>query len=697
MNHNTLQSPLDFLEELFPSNREQFDHAWLKTPFVENFWFFDFSAGRNFEINFNIELENGTSLTDESNRQLLNIFKNWITIQASPSMNQGSTPSSATAYHSTRRALHIIDYLLMHKNQFKLATYGLSLITENDVISLFYRLASSNKIIRAVYDWDAVILKFFLDVCDDMDDVSVDDFILKNPLIYKLMIDGQPLPGLSTAQTIKAKIWLFNNDYYEKQISAGYRFWVQTNKLASLIYKSTLLGSRLKTTLHELCFAPYENISTEYNAASVRATNDTLTDRGLARYYASFMSISKLSDIGLNPQLQALNNINLKRLTSHLEMARASRYKTLKPSILLPTFKKAIEFVSKFGDDILLSASAIIIAHAKYQESVNTTDAWWVKKNLSPLLEQAGVQCWSLSTKMLAGRKLTTEARTEKLESYFERFRSNEGLWELVRVYYGAAQIIIGLLMARRQEELRKLKPFQCLDKAKRNLIFQNGKSGISIHREVLRRPIPAIGVRIIESIQQFQKTLVDNKIIANYTHLFAFPDRYAKGVGTTINSPSYNRSIDYFCDYTQTPLDANNERYYIRQHQLRRGFAMMFFWGNSFGGLETLRWFLGHTDTEHLYHYITETTPGEVLRGVKAAYLTERLIEGHNQTLTELQNFLLERFGTTDFTILDPQEIEDYLDALIEEETISVEPHFLKSENHSSYQIVTKLKKHHE
>jgi hypothetical protein len=123
----------------------------------------------------------------------------------------------------------------------------------------------------------------------------------------------------------------------------------------------------------------------------------------------------------------------------------------------------------------------------------------------------------------------------------------------------------------------------------------------------------------------------------------------------------------------------------------------MMFFWGNSFGGLETLRWFLGHTDTEHLYHYITETTPGEVLRGVKAAYLTERLIEGHNQTLTELQNFLLERFGTTDFTILDPQEIEDYLDALIEEEIISVEPHFLKSENHSSYQIVTKLKKHHE
>ena len=38
----------------------------------------------------------------------------------------------------------------------------------------------------------------------------------------------------------------------------------------------------------------------------------------------------------------------------------------------------------------------------------------------------------------------------------------------------------------------------------------------------------------------------------------------------------------------------------------------MLFFWSKSYEGLDALRDFLGHTDTEHLYHYITENINGE-------------------------------------------------------------------------------------
>lgn len=39
----------------------------------------------------------------------------------------------------------------------------------------------------------------------------------------------------------------------------------------------------------------------------------------------------------------------------------------------------------------------------------------------------------------------------------------------------------------------------------------------------------------------------------------------------------------------------------------------MCFFWGSGFGSLDTLRWFLGHTNVEYVYHYITESTSGDI------------------------------------------------------------------------------------
>lgn len=51
--------------------------------------------------------------------------------------------------------------------------------------------------------------------------------------------------------------------------------------------------------------------------------------------------------------------------------------------------------------------------------------------------------------------------------------------------------------------------------------------------------------------------------------------------------------TTNIFYDFTEVECE-NNKRFYMRQHQLRRFFAMAFFWGNGFGSMDTLRWFLG-------------------------------------------------------------------------------------------------------
>lgn len=136
--------------------------------------------------------------------------------------------------------------------------------------------------------------------------------------------------------------------------------------------------------------------------------------------------------------------------------------------------------------------------------------------------------------------------------------------------------------------------------------------------------------------------------------------------------------------------MNRNGQRYYIRQHQLRRFSAMLFFWGSSFGGMETLRWFLGHTDAEHLYHYITESTTGEVLRSVKAHYAVERTKSNADEA-EALADLLEQRFGTRNFSVLEDEELEEYIEDLMDDGQIEIEPEFFETPEGKSYRVLIK------
>lgn len=99
---------------------------------------------------------------------------------------------------------------------------------------------------------------------------------------------------------------------------------------------------------------------------------------------------------------------------------------------------------------------------------------------------------------------------------------------------------------------------------------------------------------------------------------------------------------------------------------------------------MDTLRWFMGHTDLQHLYHYITENTPGEVLRHAKSQFLAETLNEH-----TELRELISDRYGTVDFTVLSTGDLEEYIDELILSGEVDLEPEFIDDDNGQSYRIL--------
>ena len=166
---------------------------------------------------------------------------------------------------------------------------------------------------------------------------------------------------------------------------------------------------------------------------------------------------------------------------------------------------------------------------------------------------------------------------------------------------------------------------------------------------------------------------------IPSIKNIFAF--------NTSVTNTTYSENIDFFIDYIQGELK-DGKRYYIRQHQLRRFFAMCFFWGSGFGSLDTLRWFMGHTNVEHVYHYITESTSGEVLRNVKTQFLLEN-VEKYENLLSLIKN----RYNTEKFDLIDSEDLEFYINDLLENEQIIVEPEFMLDNKQENYKIIVKVK----
>ncbi|CAI1531505.1 Uncharacterised protein [Serratia quinivorans] len=117
----------------------------------------------------------------------------------------------------------------------------------------------------------------------------------------------------------------------------------------------------------------------------------------------------------------------------------------------------------------------------------------------------------------------------------------------------------------------------------------------------------------------------------------------------------------------------------------------MTFFWGSGFGGLDTLRWFLGHTNIEHVYHYITETVPGEVLRRVSAEFASEALNSGQSNT-TNLGILLEKRYGLSSFSIMQSDEVADYIEDLMMEGMLKIEPVFIDTPEGKRYEIIFKI-----
>lgn len=157
----TLPRELDFLEHHFEDPSSFYRQAqWLLNDFEAEVWHYSFGFKKHQELDWRVELSDGSFLTDFENATLLNSFKYWLIATTVPKGKTGFANGDKAQYNAFNRTLHLIDYFLLNDNSFKLHRYGLGGLSEDDLKGILSEVSTSSDIYESLFNWSNKLVDF---------------------------------------------------------------------------------------------------------------------------------------------------------------------------------------------------------------------------------------------------------------------------------------------------------------------------------------------------------------------------------------------------------------------------------------------------------------------------------------------------------------------------------------------------------
>jgi len=656
---------------------------WLLSDFDASVWEYDFGNKTRRTFDWDVILEDGESLTSPKHKELLEGLKIFLIASTKNANDMFSETNSSTKRHlSFIQAGHIIDHLLLNTNQYQLASYGLEGLGRNELIHLLKKTGESNDV-DEILDWEPSVGSLIKEMFGCISHESLERVLIKYPamrVVTPKQEDENKL-GISASEIPNARAALYISGFYHH---TNNQWQIKAHQLTKIVYANTLFAKNGNRHLILTLTCDNKDFFERREYPAVRVSTCSLEDTSSHRFFAYQSALYRfgyLHEVGVPaPSAESISAV----MSHEAELGERGRFRTLPSAIALESMRNAIEFHLKHGTHLINSFCKLALHCVQTGNTPRSCQGTTLAKILRKETVALGVTKATL---------MSNSAKRIK-EEYFSEFRANSSLLELVRVYIGSVQLVVGALMARRSGEMIDLEAANCLDSTEQWLLFLNRKStkrtfGI---RHMQARPIEPIAVAMIKNLVRMQKILKRIGYIKDMTSLFAVPcPRGNRGI-KKCTKENFSRSLDYFCDYFETSTNKAGERYYIRQHQLRRFFAMLFFHSCSFGGLETLQWMLAHTNRRHVWNYITESVPGTELMSSKSQHVAEQLHHGGIESYQNLRSFLKARHGADDFLLWDINDLEDEITHLQKEGWVEIEPEFFEEDDVEQMRILVKI-----
>lgn len=632
-----MRNNLDFLNK-FKENNRYGEISFFKSDFEDSIWVFELKKKQqNKTIDFNMKLQDNSLLTEHKNRDILYTFKTLIMeFLLSDDMHRNADDTISQGLNGI---MHFIGLINSFDSDKLFAKHGLKVVNKDFLMNIINRRLDSNNLFY-VYNGESLL----------------NGFLQKNKLYKK---------NYNKSDVAEIENFIKNNNIDIQKEVFPYQFCSISFSLNKVLLNKNKIDSH--KTEYEGCFR-YE---IEENKSSV-----STAIKPFIKCLKILKEMHKLEDNRLSlPFKEDIDYI----LNYNFESKDLKHFETYPFNTILKVFKSSLDFHFEYGNDIVDSFILFLDNLEKNNESIKKSNKPISKLNIEEI-------------DLLVENSLVGKLKTENVESflindennYFNDLRENKSLYNLLVVYYGCVQFVIGALMARRQSEINSME-VDCFDEVNLQLNFRKSKSyqhsfGI---RDYISLPCPEIVIEMIKNINKISKRLNDNEEVKR---LFFIPKSENPLFQKQCKKTIY-KNFDHMFDYFEVDL-IDGKRPYIRQHQLRRFFAMSFFWSSGFKSIDTLRWFLGHTNAEHVYHYIKENTNGEVLNNVKAQYISENI-----KDYESLEEIFENKYNISDYNLIDKEDLADYINAMLEDGMITVEPEFIENDEGQKFEIIVKVK----
>lgn len=681
-------------------------------------------------VNFEYMLPDGTFLTDDENRAILEPLQ-----KIAFELRSGLLPTNIAPKSWRKKVkwmINLAHLIILYEEEFEPKTHGFSLMNEKNIKILFKDLS--------IGSW-ATALKFperFI------------DFLHRNiygipapELLYK---DIFQLPEIFISD---ARVWLEKNGHYNKTRSQGTRDSVMLGTLSRNLL-SSLLGahwSAFKSIPFRLFIRQFEpKIANRFLLVDAARPNSecfshkTITLEDASRHKVDIKSFKEhvhayqtflLGNIH-HPSSIPKIEINVKSLIHEFSanLTASGHTKKIPYTIGVLYLEKAIEWIACYGDAIV---DATIMFAEEIEDAKGSNGGppphEVIEKSIEPYFEMLTSRFNARSFDNTPAEPLTTALKITNFNSKVKRntASSQRSFITVLQAFIGACIIVIALMKPMRDQEVSKLKrnslsintPKNHLDEencvtpqinslgfnqAEAQTKFSdsgsflthiNQKSGSHGFNSLVRRPIPYVATIAIQKLQRLGDRLssIFNDRSSHSEDMFYFPNNtsFGKPTGKT-TSARIDRCVKYFGDIINVPLDEYDRRWYPTIHELRKYFVMTVYFHEQKNIRDILQYHMAHTSTEHLDDYLSGDTYNDEINKYHVESIDEKLLNyelgnirpENNSGIIKLYNSVLKHFKISKLGASRQAEYLPFIESLLANDEIQITNYMVRLESYS-------------
>ncbi|WP_305839680.1 integrase [Photobacterium leiognathi] len=528
-----------------------------------------------------ITLDDNEPLTSEKHQPLLNAFKYWLIACDNPLENGGKLTSSKSAARKYSHILTLINTILLNGQALKLSQYHLEKVSEAFWLNVLLTIAeNAGSISTALYQTHDRIKALLDNVEISIEEVNA--FKAKYPYVTRDIASDENTLNLN--DRVKACCWLHQHRYYANKTrdKFGHRNPQGNNTiLTAKLFEGKILTDTIQLSpFPELALKPTPLMS-EYQAVPNQDKGNGCSAKDIQPWHHAIQLINtNIDKHDVSTFSPVTSKVSVDAVQSLTTLRNQGRTRTLPPEFVFDLFRNSYELLEDF-------------CPAPDTKEVNFFD------NLLDVLTT------------VHSKSTAAFSNTHRPYPSSKAFSNKEG------------------------QRTTDASPY-IEDSDNWHLRFKAKKTGVKGENITIDRPIPLSVARFVYQLEQFNQQAIERGIATkNALTLFNYIDTQTFQLKKR-NHSRFNDAFDALCDYFETAIvemdNGEYRRHYVRQHQLRRFFALVFFWSKNYENMEALRWMLAHSDLEHLHNYITESDTGGVLNSAKASVIVQSVISDKSQ-----------------------------------------------------------------